>query len=111
MLLFLVSFLLFFSSRISVANGHRPVVLGDTGPEDPHHNHRQEREQRLEHGAVNLAVCTIANIFADHVVEDLADGEKNGSGGKVDHGAGLAENAKDQNGLEHIESDEKDERH
>lgn len=57
----------------ALGHGHRPVVFGDTGPEDIDHDHRQERKKGLEQSAVDFSACRLAEMCTDHVVEDLAN--------------------------------------
>ncbi|KUI67457.1 hypothetical protein VM1G_11497 [Cytospora mali] len=61
-------------------------------------------------GAVDLPSRTVAYVWADGVVEDLAQGEEDGGQGQVDHGPGLTQYPQHQNGLEDVEDDEEDER-
>jgi len=61
--------------------GHGPVVLGDARPEDPDHDDGEEGEERFEEAAVDLPSRACADVWADDVLEDLADG-------KEEHGAG-----------------------
>lgn len=63
---------------------HGPVIFGDTGPEDPDHDNRKKGEQGGEESAVDCAVGAVADVHTDHVLEDLANGEKETGGGKVD---------------------------
>jgi hypothetical protein len=55
--------------------GHWPVVLGDAGPEDPDHDDGEQGEKGGEETAVDGTVRAVADVHADHVLEDLADGE------------------------------------
>lgn len=57
----------------ALGHGHRPVVFGDTGPEDIGHDHRQECKECFEQSAVDFSVCRLAEMRTDHVVEDLAN--------------------------------------
>lgn len=54
---------------------HRPVILRDTAPEDPNHDHGQQSEEGLEQSAVDLPICRLAEVGADHIVKDLPNGE------------------------------------
>ena len=65
-------------------DGHGPVVLGDAGPVDPDHDDGEEGEEGFEEGAVDLGMGGEADVDADDVLEDLADGEKEGGGEKID---------------------------
>lgn len=65
----------------------------------------------MEQGAINLARGAFANISADDVVEDLADGKEHSSRRQVDHGARLSKYTQDKNRLKHVERDKEDERH
>ena len=59
--------------RSGRSHRHGPVVFCNTAPEDVNHDDRQERKEGFEQGAVDLAVCRLADMRTDHVVEDLAD--------------------------------------
>lgn len=63
---------------VGAATRHRdwPVVFRDAGPECPYRDDRQEREQCLEQATVDLAICSSADMYADHVLEDLANGKE-----------------------------------
>jgi len=63
--------------------GHWPVVLGDAGPEDPDHDDGEQGEEGGEEATVYGAVRAVADVYADHVLEDLADGEEKAGGGEV----------------------------
>ena len=55
---------------------HWPVVLGDAGPEYPDHDDGEQGEEGGEETAVDGAVRAVADVHADHVLEDLADSEE-----------------------------------
>ena len=63
--------------------GHGPVVFGDAGPEDPDHDDGEQGEEGREEAAVDGAVRAVADVHADHVLEDLADGEEKTGGTEV----------------------------
>ena len=63
---------------------HGPVVLGDAGPEYPDHDDGEQGEESGEETAVDGAVRAVADVHADHVLEDLADGEEEAGSGEVD---------------------------
>jgi hypothetical protein len=63
--------------------GHWPVVLGDAGPEHPDHDDGEQSEEGGEKTAVDGAVRAVADVHADHVLEDLADGEEKAGSGEV----------------------------
>ena len=63
---------------------HWPVVLGDAGPEYPDHDNGEQGEEGGEETAVDGAVRAVADVHADHVLEDLADGEEEAGSGEVD---------------------------
>lgn len=63
---------------------HGPVVLGDAGPEYPDHDDGEQSEEGGEEAAVDGAVRAVADVHADYVLEDLADGEEEAGGGEVD---------------------------
>jgi len=63
--------------------GHWPVVLGDAGPEDPDHDDGEQGEKGGEETAVDGTVRAVADVHADHVLEDLADGEEETGGSEV----------------------------
>jgi hypothetical protein len=69
---------------------HWPVVFGDAGPEDPDHDDGEQSEESREEAAVDGAVGAVADVYADHVLEYLADGEKEGSANEV-HCTGFSE--------------------
>ena len=56
--------------------GHRPVVLGDAGPEQPERDDGQQGEERLEHGTVDPTIRCAAKMCADDVLKYLANGEQ-----------------------------------
>lgn len=62
---------------------HRPVVFSDAGPEDPDHYYREQGEEGLEETPVDLAVGAFTDVHADYVLEDLANGEEDGSSKEV----------------------------
>ena len=53
----------------------RPIILCNTAPENPDGDDTQQREKCLEEGAVDLAICRVADMNRDDIVEDLANGE------------------------------------
>ena len=55
---------------------HRPVILGDTRPEDPDHYYRKQREERLEQATVDFARGAGADVDADNILEDLSNSEE-----------------------------------
>lgn len=63
---------------------HRPVVLGDTRPEDPHHDHCEQGEQGFEEAAVDLAIGAITKVNTDNVLEDLRNSEEDSCANKID---------------------------
>lgn len=72
-------------SRVGAAGrGHGPIVFCDTRPEYPNRHDGAESEQSLEQGAVDFAACAVADVRADNVLEDLAEGEKHGGCEEVD---------------------------
>ena len=56
--------------------GKRPVVFGDAGPEDPDHDDGQEGEECFKESSVDGSVGCIAEVYADDILEDLANGEE-----------------------------------
>lgn len=71
---------------LSICSGHRghwPVVLGNAGPKHPDHDNGQEREERFKQSSVDLAVGTVADVDADDVLENLGNGEQQGSRDKI----------------------------
>ena len=54
---------------------HRPIIFRDAGPEDPYHDYGSECEEGFEEGAVYLAGRGVADMSADYVLEDLANGK------------------------------------
>ncbi len=52
---------------------HRPIILGDAGPEHPEHDDGQEGEEGLEEGAVDPAVGRVAEMRADDILKDLTN--------------------------------------
>lgn len=86
--------------RVSVAGIHRPVVLGDARPEQPDEHDRHEGEEGLKEGAVDLARGAVADVRADDKVKHLPRREGDRGDEQVQHGAGLAEDAQDEDGLE-----------
>lgn len=68
------------SRRIVLSGrGHRhgPVVFCNATPEDVDHDDSQKRKERFEQGAVDFAVCRLADMRTDHVVKDLTDCKQN----------------------------------
>ena len=63
---------------------HRPVVLGDTRPEDPDHHNRKKCEKSLEETTVDLAASARADMDADDILEDLSDSEEESSAEEID---------------------------
>jgi hypothetical protein len=63
---------------------HWPVVLGDAGPEHPYHYYCQQGEERLEESSINLAVCAVADVHADNILEDLSNSKEKGRTEEVD---------------------------
>ena len=55
-----------------------PVVFRNAAPENPDHDDGEEGEEGFEEGAIDLAVCAVADVDADDVLEDLAEGEEEG---------------------------------
>jgi hypothetical protein len=87
----MICFLVFFSSSsfsssvgASCGSRHGPVVFRDARPEDPDHDDGQQREESREEAAVDGTVGAVADVHADNVLEDLADGEEDSSGAEVD---------------------------
>ena len=74
------------SSSVGASCGsrHGPVVFCDARPEDPGHDDGQQSEESREEAAVDCAVGTNADVHADDVLEDLADGEEESGGAEVD---------------------------
>ena len=62
---------------------HWPVVLGDAGPEYPDHDDGEQGEEGREETAVDGAVRAVADVHADHVLKNLADGKEKTGSGKV----------------------------
>jgi len=110
--------------------GHWPVVLGDAGPEYPDHDDGEQGEEGGEETAVDGAVRAVADVHADHVLEDLADGEEETGSSevhyvivsgcskiefaaslKLTHWANFTEHAKDQHSFQDEEDHNEDERH
>ena len=79
-------FFLFFSSCVGASCGsrHGPVVFCDARPEDPDHDDGQHGEKSREEAAVDGTVRACADVHADNVLENLADGKKESGGAKVD---------------------------
>lgn len=73
-----------FNLVVATSHGEGPVILGDAAPEDPEHTDREQRKERFKQGAINSPICALANMGTDHVLEDLADGEQQTSGGQID---------------------------
>lgn len=73
-------------SGVGAAYGgrHGPVVLCDARPEDPNHDDGEQGEESREEAAVDGAAGAGADVHADHVLEDLADGEKESGDAQVD---------------------------
>lgn len=67
------------SSRLCVraASGrrHGPVIFCYAGPEDPDQDNGEECKEGFEEAAINRAVGASADVYADDVLKDLADGE------------------------------------
>lgn len=71
----------------SGGGGHnRPVILGDTAPENPNHDNGEKREQCFEQSTVDFAVGCLAEMGADDKVEDLSNGEQKTSSAEIDCG-------------------------
>jgi hypothetical protein len=62
---------------------HGPVVFGDARPEDPDHDDGEQCEESREETAVDGTVRAVADVHADHVLKDLADGEEESSCAEV----------------------------
>ena len=86
-----------------------PVVFGYAGPEIPDGDDGQECEQCLEQRSVDLSVGTIADMGADDILEDLANGKKEDGAGEVAHWPLLAQDSEDKNGLQDDKDEQKDE--
>jgi hypothetical protein len=84
------SFFSFFplplSSSVGASCGsrHGPVVFRNARPEDPDHDDGQQGKEGREESAVDGAVRAVADVHANNVLEDLADGEEDSGGTKVD---------------------------
>ena len=65
---------------------HWPVVFCYAGPEYPDHDDREEREERLKQATINFAIRGGAEMCADHVLEDLANGEKKSCCAEIHYG-------------------------
>jgi hypothetical protein len=52
-----------------------PIVLGYARPEFPYRDDGEEGEESFEETAVYLAICRVADVHADYVLEYLADCE------------------------------------
>lgn len=116
--------------RASCGCGHGPVVFGDAGPEYPDHDDGEQGEQGREETAVDGAVRAVADVHADHVLEDLANGEEKTGSGEVywknvsefskdrvgslmqpTHWANFAEHAENQDSLQDEEDHNEDKWH
>lgn len=60
----------------AACDGHWPVVLCYTGPEDPSHDHCEKSEEALEKCSVDLSIRPRANMRADDILEDLSNGKE-----------------------------------
>ena len=69
---------------VSTANRQGPVIFGNTAPEGPDSNDWEEREKGLEQSTVDLSIGGLAKVDADHVLENLTNGEQQGRSGKID---------------------------
>lgn len=118
--------------RASGCYRHRPIVFGDAAPEAPYCTNCQKSEKCLEQCAVNLAAGGVAEVNADHVFEDLSDGEQQGGSSQVDyrqvresdetqqrypkigckltHWSNFAQDPNNQDSFQHVKRDEADER-
>lgn len=56
--------------------GKWPVVFSDTGPEGPDHYYGSQGEEGFEQPAVDGTVRPVADVYADHVLENLSNSEK-----------------------------------
>ena len=70
-------------NRSGCVHRHWPVIFCNTAPEDPNHDDGQERKQCLEQSAIDLSICRLAKMGADHVVEDLTDCKQETRDGQV----------------------------
>lgn len=75
-------------SGVRAANGgrHGPVIFCDARPEDPDHDDGEQGEEGREEAAVDGAAGAGADVHADNVLEDLADGEEESGDAEVDWG-------------------------
>lgn len=76
--------------RAPFPDGHGPVVFGYAGPEDPDHDYGEHSEEGFEEAAVDGAFGAGANVRAYDVLEDLANGEKEGGADEVVCGGGIS---------------------
>jgi hypothetical protein len=87
----MIFFIVFFSSpspsSVSAPCGsrHGPVVFRDARPEDPDHDDGEHGEESRKKAAVDGTVGAVADMHANNVLEDLADGEEDSSGAEVDY--------------------------
>jgi len=80
----ILRFLFFSGVGAFCRSRHGPVVFCDARPEDPDHDDGQHGEESREESAVDGTVRAVADVHADNVLEDLADGEEESGGTKVD---------------------------
>lgn len=70
-------------SVVTTTYRQRPVVFGDTAPEGPDPGNSEEGEESFEQSSIDLAACGLAQVGADHIIEDLTNCKQQASTGEI----------------------------